>query len=229
MSATLLLLAAGKSERFSGGNKLLADIAPGVSVVQMAITRAAESGVCGRIIVAVCGAVRNNVISILNGLGVDGSIVDGGERRMDSVRGGLAASSDEFILIHDCARPLASKAIYDRVYAALETGRGVIPALAAPDTVYETNQDGKVARVPDRKQLLTVQTPQGFPLAALREFHERARREDKDYTDDGSLFLDYGLPLTIVEGERINIKITTETDLNVARVLAKQHAAGGGR
>ena len=82
-----------------------------------------------------------------------------------------------YVLVHDAARPLVPPEVVDRVVAALRAGAdGVVPALPLADTVKRVGPDGSVAETLDRSALRAVQTPQGFPLAVLREALARRRR-----------------------------------------------------
>ena len=98
--------------------------------------------------------------------------VPGGATRPESVAAGVACVPDgaAFVLVHDAARPLTPAEVVDRVVAALRAGAdGVVPALAVADTVKRVGPDGSVAETLERGALRAVQTPQGFPVAVLRE------------------------------------------------------------
>ncbi|MBW3660645.1 MAG: 2-C-methyl-D-erythritol 4-phosphate cytidylyltransferase [Gemmatimonadetes bacterium] len=135
--------------------------------------------------------------------------VPGGVRRRDSVRAALEAIEGvETVLVHDAVRPFASAALVTRVGARAAEGRAVVPALRVRDTLKEID-DGRVVRTLDRERLVAVQTPQGFPLQVLRSAHEA---DDGDATDDAALVERLGHPVTWVEGERMNRKLTDPED-----------------
>lgn len=135
--------------------------------------------------------------------------VAGGERRRDSVLAGLAAVEEaKTVLVHDAVRPFASAALVARVGARAVEGRAVVPALPVRDTLKEV-EDGRVVRTVPRARLVAVQTPQGFPLAVLRRAHEA---DAEDATDDAALVERAGHPVTWVEGERMNVKLTDPDD-----------------
>lgn len=145
-------------------------------------------------------------------LGVD-RVVAGGLDRSASVRAGLAAVGADatHVLVHDAARPIASKALVERVVAALSDGAsGVVPVVALSDSLRTT--DGRPV---DRDQFVAVQTPQGFDIAALRAAHASADTA----TDDASLLHRLGLDVRHVDGEVTNLKITEPHDLRLAEVL----------
>jgi 2-C-methyl-D-erythritol 4-phosphate cytidylyltransferase len=140
-------------------------------------------------------------------------VVTGGPTRSASVRCGLAAvpPSASIVIVHDAARPLATPALFDRVVAAVREGAdAAVPGVPVVDTIRHA--DGGVV---DRHALVAVQTPQAFAAGALRAAH----RGEPDASDDASLVEAAGGKVAVVPGEPTNIKITTPTDLLVARAL----------
>jgi 2-C-methyl-D-erythritol 4-phosphate cytidylyltransferase/2-C-methyl-D-erythritol 2,4-cyclodiphosphate synthase len=143
------------------------------------------------------------------------SVVVGGDTRQESVAAGLAALGDEVqvVLVHDAARALTPGSLFDRVISAVRAGGGVIPALPVSDTIKRIDRDEKVVATVDRRDLVHVQTPQGFPRAELVAAYAVATQE---FTDDAALFQDAGGAVSIVEGEARAFKITTPWDLRRA-------------
>lgn len=152
---------------------------------------------------------------------VEGGI-PGGARRRDSVAAGLATIPDDvdWVLIHDAARPLLTRALVTTVIDAVLAGNSdaVVPALAVTDTLKLVS-DGMVIETVDRSQLVAVQTPQAFRLPLLREAH--LVDPDDDATDDAGLVERVGGTVAVVPGDRINIKITHAGDLELAELLIK--------
>jgi 2-C-methyl-D-erythritol 4-phosphate cytidylyltransferase/2-C-methyl-D-erythritol 2,4-cyclodiphosphate synthase len=147
------------------------------------------------------------------------TVVAGGDSRQASVAAGLAALSAEVetVLVHDAARALAPSGLFDRVARAVAgSGRGVIPSLPVSDTIKRINPDATVLDTVDRADLVHVQTPQGFPRAALVTAYAAATRE---YTDDAALFAAAGHEVEVVDGESRAFKITTPWDLRRAETL----------
>lgn len=143
-------------------------------------------------------------------------IVAGGPQRQDSIYNGLkslrglGATDDSLVLIHDGVRPYASRDLICRVAeAAAETG-AAIPAVAPKDTIRRRS-GGTL----DRSQLCCVQTPQGFRMGLIEEAFEKAFNDGFYGTDDAGLAERAGYPVSIVEGETTNIKITTPEDLQM--------------
>lgn len=153
---------------------------------------------------------------------VEGGIA-GGSRRRDSVAAGLAAveRSTDWVLIHDAARPLTTRALVERVIAEARKGNadGVVPALAVTDTLKEV-AGGTVVGTVDRRHLAAVQTPQGFRLDALVAAH--TLDPDSDVTDDAALIERSGGTVVTVPGETTNMKITYEGDLEIASILFRR-------
>ncbi len=146
--------------------------------------------------------------------------VEGGEERQDSILHALRDLPREAaaVLVHDVARPLLTGDLVRRVAQALELADGVVPALPLTDTVKEV-VDGWVVRTWDRDKFYSVQTPQGFKLAALRDAHDRAARDGFRGTDDAALLEHYRYTVVAVPGDRMNIKVTFPEDIAVAEAL----------
>lgn len=146
----------------------------------------------------------------------------GGRERADSVRSGLERlpAGTATVLVHDGARPLVSREVVDRVLAGAARG-AVLPVVPVSDTVKEVDPRGRVERTVDRANLRLAQTPQGFPLEALRRAHARALREGWAVTDDALLFERCGWPVRVVEGAAENLKITGPSDLSLAERLLR--------
>lgn len=146
------------------------------------------------------------------------SIVPGSDSRDGSVRCGLRALSDGVtdVLIHDAARPFAPVEVYEAVIDSLAAGaRAVVPAVPVADTVKRVSGP-RVTQTLDRSELVAVQTPQGFDLAALREAHEAQRGE---VTDDAMLMEQAGVEVAVVPGSQCAFKITTAFDLLIAEAV----------
>ncbi|MBM7816091.1 2-C-methyl-D-erythritol 4-phosphate cytidylyltransferase [Brevibacterium paucivorans] len=154
--------------------------------------------------------------------------VIGGTERTESVRNALAAIDGKptYALVHDAARPLTPRRVFDRVLTALRAGhRNVVPVLPVSDTVrtLTSQQPEEVAPLGapvERARLRAVQTPQGFTFDDLVAAHDRfARDTSTQMTDDASLLETMGIPSVGVEGSHEAFKITHPLDLELARML----------
>ena len=142
-------------------------------------------------------------------------IAKGGETRFHSVKNGLALLPNDVeavVGVHDGVRPFVSAETIRRCYEAATQGKAVVPVVPVVETVRQILPDGKSITRP-RDEYRLVQTPQTFPLALLKEAYQQPFREA--FTDDASVVEALGKEITMVEGNRENIKITTPSDLRV--------------
>ena len=169
-----------------------------------------------------------DLVAAVAGVAVDHTaVVPGGADRHASVQAGLAAlpGSVTTVLVHDAARCLTPGTQFERVFAAVaETGAGVVPALPVTDTVKRVAGDVVVETV-DRSALVGVQTPQGFPVDALRRAYAGAARSE---TDDAGVFTAAGGTVRTVPGDADAFKITTRWDLGRAEAVVAERGAAGG-
>lgn len=144
------------------------------------------------------------------------NITVGGETRFHSVHNGLNLIPREgLVAIHDAARPIITKELIERCFAACSTERcGVIPVVRETASVRVLTEGGGSWML-DREKLRLVQTPQIFPSDALMDAYN-ATQYDTSFTDDASVAEKHGLPIRLVEGEEFNIKITTPFDFLIA-------------
>ena len=146
-------------------------------------------------------------------------LAPGGETRYESVRNGLHFIEDGIVVgIHDAVRPLVSLGTLERCYnSAAQHGSG-IPVTEMDETVRMTGQNNQSEHL-DRSRLRRVQTPQVFQSKMIKEAYLNA--ENKEHTDDASVFELLFKKVSLVEGNRENIKITTPTDLQLASILIR--------
>ena len=154
-------------------------------------------------------------------------VTAGGAERFDSVRNGLEAlaSDPELIAVQDGVRPLGSPEMIRRVVEAAARDGAAIPVVEPVDSFRQTDGSidgegaaGASASHPvDRSRLRIVQTPQVFRAALLRGAYAAAFR--REFTDDASVVEAAGHPVSLVPGERGNLKLTTPEDFIVAEAL----------
>lgn len=149
------------------------------------------------------------------------NVVNGGCTRFHSVRNGLACVPTQTVLVgvHDGVRPFVSvdtiKACYDE---AVRSGAAV-PVTPVVETLRRVGVNGASETVA-RKDYKLVQTPQVFDAKLLLEAYKQDYVDF--FTDDASVIELYGHSVTLVEGNRENIKITTPFDIAVAEALVCQ-------
>jgi len=151
-------------------------------------------------------------------------LVQGGKTRQESVYRGLEALPEtaKQVLIHDGARCLVTKELFDRCSEALMTCQGLIAAVPVKDTIKIVDDNGEVKDTPDRRQMWAAQTPQGFQVELLKSCHRQGKILGWEVTDDAALFERCQLPVKIVEGEETNLKLTTKVDLAIAEFILQQ-------
>jgi 4-diphosphocytidyl-2-methyl-D-erithritol synthase len=143
--------------------------------------------------------------------------VAGGKERQDSVLEGILEAEGDIVIVHDCARPFASRELFLKV-SELGDFEGKICALPVRDTLKQVSE-GMVIKTIDRTGLWHSQTPQAFLRKVLLECHFRARSEGFFATDDAMLLERYGYRVGAVMGEPTNIKITYPEDIALAQRL----------
>lgn len=147
-------------------------------------------------------------------------IVAGGLSRQESVAHGLETLSEtcDVCLVHDAARPFITNTLIDRLIDQLERDRSVIPAIPLSDTIKWV-EERRILKTVDRKNLWGAQTPQGFQVTVLKEAFQKALENDWSATDEASLLEKIGAAVYTVEGDPLNIKITSKQDLELARII----------
>ena len=154
----------------------------------------------------------------LTGLDPRIRIVPGGATRGDSVAAALEAlpGSVDVVAVHDAARPLVTREIFERCLQAVGVGRGAVAGCPAVDTLKEVDGEGRVVATPNRERFWHAQTPQVFPRALLLEAYRRARSDGLSNTDDAALVERIGGEVVMVRGAPGNLKVTRPEDLPLA-------------
>lgn len=171
---------------------------------------------------------------------IEYQLADGGETRFHSVQNGLAKIPDDaegVVGVHDGVRPFPSIDVIRNCYETARTAKAVIPVIPVVETLRHfigsgltrTNTDSpkksavvccnnNSATVP-RDEYRLVQTPQTFDIQLLKAANKQSYNDG--FTDDASVVEAFGFDITLVEGNRENIKITTPYDLKIAEVLVQ--------
>jgi 2-C-methyl-D-erythritol 4-phosphate cytidylyltransferase len=166
---------------------------------------------------------------------VEHQIANGGQTRFHSVQNGLALVPDDaegVVGVHDGVRPFPSIEVIRNCYETARTAKAVIPVIPVVETVRQifdlrTNEQEKscspvvrcqyTSKTVPRDDYRLVQTPQTFDIQLLKAANRQPYNDG--FTDDASVVESYGYAITLVEGNRENIKITTPYDLKIAEVL----------
>jgi len=201
----------------------------GVPVIVHTIRALAASGDIGPIILVVPenGLLAAREILVAHGLDHVTRLVVGGRRRQDSVEQGLAAVPEgvEYTIVHDGARPLVTPELVQRCLAEARRTGAAIAALPVKDTLKAVDKEHLIQNTVDRQGLWQAQTPQAARTEMLRQAHVAARLSGFTGTDEASLLARLGIPVSVVEGTELNIKITRPADLEIAEAILAERTS----
>lgn len=154
-----------------------------------------------------------------SGFAVRHILVSGGITRFHSVQNALKYVEDDAIVaVHDGVRPMASPEFLERMFEAAGESPAVVPVMPAVESMRELEEGGAGgSHMVDRSRFVMVQTPQVFHSEVLKAAYGKAY--SPLFTDDASVVEAAGCDVKLVPGERLNIKITTPEDLDLARKL----------
>jgi 2-C-methyl-D-erythritol 4-phosphate cytidylyltransferase len=151
--------------------------------------------------------------------------VKGGEQRSHSVLNGLVsldqvASDNDWVLVHDIARPCITPADINKLIDAVENHpAGGILTARVNETLKKVSSDQQIEATVDRAQYLMAQTPQIFKFSLLKTAIENCLKAGVMPTDEAFAIEHSGLPVLAVEGRQDNIKITRQEDLAIASAI----------
>lgn len=166
--------------------------------------------------------ISNNCLNVIT--------VVGGSERFQSVLNGLhalgekvGASADDWVLVHDAARPCLRRSDLDRLMSSLATHRvGGLLGLPMADTVKRCEGSGAVVKTVPRYDLWRALTPQMFRLEPLTSALENALTDKAIVTDEASAMERMGLQPQMVAGHSDNIKITYPEDVELAQLYLSE-------
>ena len=155
-------------------------------------------------------------------------VVEGGDNRQESVANALAAvpaEQDDIVLVHDAVRPLIDAGTIERTIDAVVEHGAAIVGLPAVDTIKQVERTAHgaliTATIP-REFIVQAQTPQGFRFGLLRNCFAEATADGFVGTDEASVVERAGLPVAVVPGSQVNLKITQPGDLELAEFYLRQ-------
>jgi 2-C-methyl-D-erythritol 4-phosphate cytidylyltransferase/2-C-methyl-D-erythritol 2,4-cyclodiphosphate synthase len=216
-SIAALIVAAGTGERAGGGTPKQFRVLAGKPLLYWSATFFASHPKVAAVEVVIGEGQDGEFERAIPSHIVKRPATRGGATRQESVRNGLSSLrplAPEFVLIHDAARPLVSRALVDRVIEELENGSdAAVPLLPVSDTLRRQENSGNWSPV-SRDRLYRAQTPQGFRFKAILDAH--LSRKDREATDDMALAELAGIKVAAVAGEESNVKITTREDFALA-------------
>lgn len=217
MHVTALIAAGGHGARFGAGQPKQLLTLGGRAILHRAVEAFLASGAVTDVVVALPVGLVNDPPPYLRQPNV--RVVAGGATRRESVAAAFsaAAAAADFVVIHDAARPLVSAALIARTVQAAIDGGAAIAALRIHDTVKRGDSAGVIVGTVPRDGLFAAQTPQAFRVDVLRR--ALAAFPGGEATDEAMLVERLGEPVTLVDGDPGNIKITTAEDLRMAEAL----------
>jgi 2-C-methyl-D-erythritol 4-phosphate cytidylyltransferase len=158
-------------------------------------------------------------------------VVEGGEKRQESVAHALAAlpaAPDDIVLVHDAVRPLIDAATIERtIDAVAETGAAIVglPAIDTIKQVERTAHGALITATIPREFVVLAQTPQGFRFGLLLRAFAEAESDGFVGTDEASVVERAGLSVAVVHGSQVNLKITQPGDIELAEFYLRQQRA----
>jgi 2-C-methyl-D-erythritol 4-phosphate cytidylyltransferase / 2-C-methyl-D-erythritol 2,4-cyclodiphosphate synthase len=191
-----------------------------VPILQRSVDAFLRCDAVSSVVVALPAELAADPPPYLRASGKPIAIVDGGQRRQDSVANAFAAIAEraDVVVIHDAARPLVSDAVIRRTIDAAVGSGAAIAAVRVSDTVKRGDASQRIVETLPRDDIYLAQTPQAFRTSVLRD----ALGFAADATDEAALAERAGYTVRLVEGDVRNLKITTAEDLAMA-----EHLLGG--
>ncbi len=223
MAVAVVLVSAGKGTRLGANLPKAAVSVAGLTLLEHSLKNIAQFAPAELVVVAPSELIAE--FSEITAKHFDSfEVVPGGETRQLSVQNGLAAITQDLVLVHDAARAFVPKEVFDLVAAGLEKAVSVVPAINLADTIKKVSAEW-VENTVDRSELVAVQTPQGFRVKELREALENAT---EDFTDEAGLLESLGHKTLVVNGHEHGFKVTTAADLERANAMFSESRTGIG-
>ena len=216
MNVSVILAAGGSSTRF-GKDKLIEKI-NNDEVIIYTLKKFYNILNINEIVIV----TAKHLIAIIKDLTKDYKnvkVIEGSTSRQKSVFNGLknVLKNTDYVIIHDGARPLIKEETILKCLNEAYISKAAAVGVKTTDTIKLTDDNLNIIKTIDRKCLYNIQTPQIFKYETILECQKKLY--DKDFTDDASMLEYLNIPVKIVEGEYSNIKITTKTDLELAKIL----------
>jgi 2-C-methyl-D-erythritol 4-phosphate cytidylyltransferase/2-C-methyl-D-erythritol 2,4-cyclodiphosphate synthase len=215
-----IIAAGGRGARFGAGRPKQLLLLGGRPILQRSVEAFTRNEAIDEVIVALPPELIAYPPPYLVDTPTRLALVEGGERRQDSVARAFARinSHADVVVIHDAARPLVSADLIRRTIDAAVHHGAAIAALPARDTVKRADAHQMIAATLPRQEIFLAQTPQAFRTDVLRAALERASG-GADATDEAMLAEQAGHRVRLVDGDPRNIKITTPDDFAMAESL----------
>jgi len=232
MQVFVILPAAGLGTRMAGPQPKQFLALNGVPILIHSLRAFAAVERVTAIYVAVRKTEMERVQAQIAEYGFDGRVlvVEGGDSRQESVAHALAAlpaEPDDIVLVHDAVRPLIDAATIERTIDAVQEHGAAIVGLPAVDTIKQVERTAHGAIITStipREYVVLAQTPQGFRYGLLQRAFAEATADGFVGTDEASVVERAGIPVAVVHGSQVNLKITQPGDLELAEFYLRQRA-----
>lgn len=218
MKYSAIITAGGTSSRFGNTNKLLEKI-NGKEIIRYTVEAFINAGL-EEIIVCANESIIETLEHICHSESHNIKIIKGGNSRQESVYNGLQVANCDYVLIHDGARPIITTEIIKNTMKAVEKYKAVSVMTKTIDTIKEVDENGKIIKTIDRTKLYNTQTPQAFEYKLIKSVHEKLKGQS--FTDDAGMVEPCGTDVYMVQGDYKNIKVTTKSDLALAKVYLNE-------
>ena len=208
---SVVIVAAGSAKRAGlGYNKIFYKIKD-KTLLEYSVQPFLEDEEIAEIIIVVSKEDLQKVRSLFSSRKV--KFVIGGSSRQKSVFNGLSLIKEDYVLIHDSARPNLALEDLTKIKASVIQCQAAVIYSPAKDSVVKYTGD-KIESYLDRNVIGLVQTPQAFQSEAIKKAHSNALKSKREYTDDASLYMmELDREVMLIKGRDSNIKATTKTDL----------------
>ncbi|MFO7968868.1 MAG: IspD/TarI family cytidylyltransferase [Bacillota bacterium] len=213
---SVIILGGGKGERLKlGYNKVLYKI-KGKTLLEYAADKFINDKDFSEIIIVIDETNINTINKIFTDKKI--KIVLGGINRQTSVYNGLKMVTNNFVIIHDGARPNVGLDEIQKIKENVKKGPCTLYTSVKEATVEMKNNI--IKGYINRDKIALIKTPQGFKTTEIKTAYKLANENKKQYTDDASLlFYEMNKEVKLINGNENNIKVTTEFDLNIMEDL----------
>ena len=220
-----VIVAAGNGTRMgTDKSKLLLEIG-GKTVIERTVETFENMAEIDEIIVVCRECDFEEFSRLLPGENI--SFVFGGATRQQSVKNAVDTIEEcDYIIVHDGARPLVLADTVIRTLDKAQMNQAAAVGVYVKDTVKLVDDDLNIAGTPNRKYLVSIQTPQIFDFKLYKNALDAAVNQGRDYTDDCQLVENIGSKVSVVIGEYDNIKITTKSDIPLAESYLNARSEG---
>jgi 2-C-methyl-D-erythritol 4-phosphate cytidylyltransferase len=210
---SLIITAGGTSTRYGNNNKLL-EIINNKTVIEHTVSAFLGFENITEIIIPTNSNIREQFRKLFLDNRIN--IVENGDSRQKSVFKALQYVTNDYVIIHDGARPLIDQAVIAKTIENVIKYSAVSVMTKTTDTIKEVDENGRIIKTIERTKLYNTQTPQAFRTDLILKAHNELK--NGNYTDDASMLEELNIPVYIVNGNYTNIKITNKSDLDFAKL-----------